>query len=34
MKMMLHSLRTWRVAWNSLLVSNFFEILEFSFSIL
>jgi hypothetical protein len=30
-KMMLQSLYTWRVAWNSLLVSNFSEFLEFCF---
>jgi hypothetical protein len=34
-KMMLLSLYTWRVAWNSLLLSNFSEFLEFcSFLIL
>ena len=29
--MMFHSLYTLRVAWNSLLVSNFYEFLEFLF---
>jgi hypothetical protein len=33
-KMMFQSLQTWRIAWNSLLVSNFSEFLKFcSFSI-
>jgi len=35
-KMMLHTLYIWRVAWNSVSVSNFFEFLELcsSFSLI